>query len=103
MASLSPLFLPPEVHTMLDAFLPSDSYFRFNPYISEDISMDENRQEKLNMLQAEGARYLEKNEEKLKKVARILTREKRSTQRMAEWLRFKADMYNSLSLYSSKF
>uniref|UniRef100_A0A7N6BG00 PNPLA domain-containing protein n=1 Tax=Anabas testudineus TaxID=64144 RepID=A0A7N6BG00_ANATE len=92
-----------EVHTMLDAFLPSDTYYRFNPYISEDISMDDNRQEKLNMLQTEGVRYLEKNEEKLKKVARILTREKGSVQRMAEWLRFKADMYNGLSLYSSKF
>ncbi|XP_029009711.1 calcium-independent phospholipase A2-gamma-like isoform X2 [Betta splendens] len=91
-----------EVHTMLDAFLPADTYFRFNPYISEDISMDENRQEKLNMLQAEGARYLEKNEQKLQKVARILTQEKGSVQRVAEWLRFKADMYNGLSLYPSK-
>ncbi|KAK2842509.1 hypothetical protein Q5P01_012709 [Channa striata] len=83
-----------EVHTMLDAFLPPNTYFRFNPYISEDISMDESRQEKLNLLQAEGIRYLEKNEEKLKKVARILTQEKSSVQRMAEWVRLKADMYN---------
>lgn len=91
-----------EVHAMLDAFLPSNTYFRFNPYMSEDISMDENRQEKLNMLQAEGTRYLERNEEKLKKVTRILTREKSSVQRMAEWARLRADMYNSLSFRSSK-
>ncbi|XP_034542205.1 calcium-independent phospholipase A2-gamma-like isoform X2 [Notolabrus celidotus] len=92
-----------EVHAMLDAFLPPNSYYRFNPYLSEDISMDENRQEKLNMLQAEGIRYLERNEEKLKKVARILNREKSSVQRVAEWGKLRADMYNGLSFYSSKF
>lgn len=91
-----------EVHAMLDAFLPPDTYFRFNPYISEDISMDENRQEKLNLLQAEGVRYLERNEEKLKKVTRILTREKSSVQRMADWARLRADMHHSLSFHSSK-
>ncbi|XP_059191844.1 calcium-independent phospholipase A2-gamma-like isoform X2 [Centropristis striata] len=86
-----------EVHAMLDAFLPPGTYFRFNPYMSEDISMDENRQEKLNLLQAEGIRYLERNEEKLKKAAHILTREKNSVQRMAEWARLRADMYNGSS------
>ena len=101
-SSLSPPFLPPEVHAMLDAFLPPDTYFRFNPYMSEDISMDESRQEKLSLLQAEGVRYLERNEEKLKKVTRILTREKSSVQRMAEWARLRADMYNGLSFQSSK-
>lgn len=87
---------------MLDAFLPPDAYFRFNPYMSEDISMDENRQEKLRLLQCEGSRYLERNEEKLKKVARILTQEKSSVQRMSEWARLKADMYHGLTAHSSK-
>ncbi|KAM9854018.1 calcium-independent phospholipase A2-gamma-like isoform 2-T2 [Aulostomus maculatus] len=91
-----------EVHAMLDAFLPPNTYFRFNPHMSEDISMDDSRQEKLNHLQAEGIRYLERNEEKLKKVAGILTQEKSSVQRVAEWARLRADMYNGLSLYSSK-
>ncbi|XP_061534017.1 calcium-independent phospholipase A2-gamma-like [Phycodurus eques] len=91
-----------EVHAMLDGFLPADTYFRFNPYVSEDISIDDNRQDKLNLLQAEGFRYLERNEEKLRKVARILTREKGSAQRLAEWVRTRADMYNSLSLNSFK-
>lgn len=91
-----------EVHAMLDAFLPPNTYFRFNPYISEDISMDESRQEKLNLLQAEGVRYLERNEEKLKKVTRILTQEKSSVHRMADWARLRADMYHGLSRHSSK-
>lgn len=92
-----------EVHAMLDAFLPPNTYFRFNPYMSEDIPLDENRYEKLNLLQAEGVRYLERNEEKLEKAARILNREKRSVQRMAEWVRRRADMYTGLSFYSFKF
>uniref|UniRef100_A0A146ZMH3 Calcium-independent phospholipase A2-gamma n=1 Tax=Fundulus heteroclitus TaxID=8078 RepID=A0A146ZMH3_FUNHE len=86
-----------EVHAMLDAFLPPDTYFRFNPFVSEEVSMDESRLEKLNLLQAEGVRYLQRNDEKLRKVARILTREKSSVQRMAEWARLRADMYNGLS------
>lgn len=83
-----------EVHAMLDAFLPPHTYFRFNPYISEEVSMDENRQEKLNLLQTECVRYLERNEEKLQKVARILNREKSSVQRMAEWAKLRVDMFN---------
>ncbi|XP_058501955.1 calcium-independent phospholipase A2-gamma-like isoform X1 [Solea solea] len=91
-----------EVHTMLDTFLPPNTYFRFNPYVSEDVSMDESRHEKLNLLQAEGVRYLERNEEKLKKVTRILSREKSSIQKMEDWARLKVDMYNGLSVKSSK-
>ncbi|XP_056137548.1 calcium-independent phospholipase A2-gamma-like isoform X2 [Lampris incognitus] len=91
-----------EVHTMLDALLPPDTYFRFNPYMSEEVALDESRNEKLNLLQAEGLRYLERNEEKLKKAARILTREKSSVQRLAEWARLRADMYNGLPSFSSK-
>lgn len=82
---------------MLDAFLPPDTYFRFNPFLNEDVSLDESRHEKLNLLQAEGIRYLERNEEKLSKVARILTREKSSIQRVTEWAKLKTDMYNGLS------
>lgn len=101
--SLSPSFFSLEVHTMLDAFLPPNTYFRFNPCLSEDIAMDEHRQEKLKFLQTEGIRYLERNEEKLKKVSGILIQEKSSVQRMAEWARLKADMYYGLSSHSSKF
>ncbi|KAM8891107.1 calcium-independent phospholipase A2-gamma-like [Spinachia spinachia] len=83
-----------EVHAMLDAFLPPDTYFRFNPFMHEDISMDESRHEKLSLLQADGLRYLERNEEKLKKVVGLLTREKSSVQTVTEWARLRANMYN---------
>uniref|UniRef100_A0A8B9S840 Patatin like phospholipase domain containing 8 n=1 Tax=Apteryx owenii TaxID=8824 RepID=A0A8B9S840_APTOW len=89
-----------EVHTMLDALLPPDTYFRFNPLMNEDIPLDENRKEKLNQLQTDGIRYLERNEEKLRKAAKILTQEKTTLQRFNDWIRLKADMYEGLPFLS---
>ncbi|XP_051885776.1 calcium-independent phospholipase A2-gamma isoform X1 [Pristis pectinata] len=89
-----------EVHTMLDALLPPDTYFRFNPFMSEDIVLDENRKEKLNQLQMDGARYLERNEPKLKKAAKILGQEKDLLQKVADWFKLKTDMYDGLPLTS---
>uniref|UniRef100_A0A8C5N776 PNPLA domain-containing protein n=1 Tax=Gouania willdenowi TaxID=441366 RepID=A0A8C5N776_GOUWI len=85
-----------EVHTMLDALLPPDTYFRFNPLMSEDVPMNESRREKLNFLISEGERYLELNEVKLKKAASVLGQEKGAIQRLAEWAKLKADMYEGL-------
>uniref|UniRef100_A0A8C3SDT2 Patatin like phospholipase domain containing 8 n=1 Tax=Chelydra serpentina TaxID=8475 RepID=A0A8C3SDT2_CHESE len=89
-----------EVHTMLDGLLPSDTYFRFNPLMNEDIPLDENRKEKLNQLRTDGIRYLERNEEKIKKAAKILTQEKTVLQRFNEWIRLKAYMCEGLPFLS---
>ncbi|KFP82867.1 PREDICTED: calcium-independent phospholipase A2-gamma [Apaloderma vittatum] len=89
-----------EVHTMLDALLPPDTYFRFNPLMNEDIALDESRKEKLNQLQTDGIRYLERNEEKLRKAAEVLTEEKTTLQRLQDWIRLKADMYEGLPFLS---
>lgn len=89
-----------EVHTMLDALLPPDTYFRFNAYMSEDIQLNENRVEKLNFLKSEGERYLERNEAKLRKAASVLGQEKSAMQRLAEWAKLKADMYEGFPFVS---
>lgn len=89
-----------EVHTMLDALLPPDTYFRFNPYMSEDIPLNESRMDKLNFLKSEGARYLERNEAKLRKAASVLGQEKSAIQRLAEWAKLKSDMYEGLPFIS---
>ncbi|XP_069012928.1 calcium-independent phospholipase A2-gamma isoform X1 [Embiotoca jacksoni] len=89
-----------EVHTMLDALLPPDTYFRFNPYMSEDIPLNESRTDKLNFLKSEGERYLECNEAKLRKAASVLCQEKSTIQRLAEWAKLKADMYQGLPFVS---
>lgn len=98
--SLPPPVLRPEVHAMLDALLPPDTYFRFNPHLSEDVPLHENRVEKLNFLKGEGERYLERNEAKLKKAAGVLGLEKSNVQRVAEWAKLKADMYKGLPFIS---
>lgn len=85
---------------MLDALLPPDTYFRFNPLMNEDIPLDESRKEKLSQLQTDGIRYLERNEEKLRKAAKILTQEKTTLQRLQDWIRLKADMYEGLPFLS---
>uniref|UniRef100_A0A8C2XKE3 Patatin-like phospholipase domain containing 8 n=1 Tax=Cyclopterus lumpus TaxID=8103 RepID=A0A8C2XKE3_CYCLU len=89
-----------EVHTMLDALLPPDTYFRFNPYLSEDIPLNESRAEKLNFLKGEGERYLERNEAKLRMAASVLGQEKSTIQRLAEWAKLKANMYEGLPFVS---
>ncbi|XP_040007513.1 calcium-independent phospholipase A2-gamma isoform X2 [Xiphias gladius] len=89
-----------EVHTMLDALLPPDTYFRFNPYMSEDIPLNESRTEKLNFLKSEGERYLERNDAKLRNAASVLGQEKSTIQRLAEWAKLKADMYEGLPFVS---
>ncbi|XP_041113908.1 calcium-independent phospholipase A2-gamma-like [Polyodon spathula] len=85
-----------EVHTMLDALLPPNTYFRFNPHLNEDIQLNENRKEKLNQLQTEGTRYLERNDEKLKKAAEILVQDKTTFQSVNDWIKCKSDMYDGL-------
>lgn len=85
---------------MLDALLPPDTYFRFNPYMSEDIPLHESRTEKLNFLKSEGERYLERNEAKLRKAANVLGQEKSTIQGLAEWAKLKADMYKGFPFIS---
>ncbi|KAM6203190.1 calcium-independent phospholipase A2-gamma [Rhynchocyon petersi] len=89
-----------EVHIMLDGLLPPDTYFRFNPVMCENIPLDESRNEKLDQLQLEGLRYIERNEEKMKKVARILSQEKTTLQKINDWIKLKSDMYEGLPFFS---
>lgn len=94
------IFVLTEVHVMLDGLLPADTYFRFNPVICENIPLDESRNEKLDQLQLEGMKYLERNDEKMKKVAKILSREKTTLQKISDWIKLKSDMYEGLPFFS---
>lgn len=89
-----------EVHTMLDALLPPDTYFRFNPHMSEDIPLNESRIEKLNFLKSEAEVYLQRNQAKLQKAAQVLGQKKSPVQRLSEWAKLKADMYEGLPFVS---
>lgn len=106
--TLSPLCFSPilfffaltEVHIMLDGLLPPDTYFRFNPVMCENIPLDESRNEKLDQLQLEGLKYIERNEQKMKKVAKILSQEKTTLQKINDWIKLKTDMYEGLPFFS---
>ncbi|OCT87412.1 hypothetical protein XELAEV_18021107mg [Xenopus laevis] len=87
-----------EVHKTLDALLESDTYFRFNPVMNEDITLDESRKEKLGLLQMDGMRYLDRNEEKLKRAAQVLSQEKTIVQSLYDWIKLKKDTYEGFPL-----
>ncbi|CAO2586208.1 Calcium-independent phospholipase A2-gamma [Lemmus lemmus] len=89
-----------EVHIMLDGLLPPDTYFRFNPVMCENIPLDESRNEKLDQLQLEGMKYIERNEQKMKKVAKILSQDKTTLQKINDWIKLKTDMYEGLPFFS---
>uniref|UniRef100_A0A8C6G470 PNPLA domain-containing protein n=1 Tax=Moschus moschiferus TaxID=68415 RepID=A0A8C6G470_MOSMO len=89
-----------DVHVMLDGLLPPDTYFRFNPVMCENIPLDESRNEKLNQLQLEGLKYIERNEEKMKKLAKILSQAKTTLQKINDWIKLKTDMYEGLPFFS---
>nr|XP_044991955.1 calcium-independent phospholipase A2-gamma isoform X2 [Jaculus jaculus] len=89
-----------EVHVILDGLLPPDTYFRFNPVMCENIPLDESRNEKLDQLQLEGLKYIERNEYKINKVAKILCQEKTTLQKINDWIKLKSDMYEGLPFFS---
>ncbi|XP_058450888.1 calcium-independent phospholipase A2-gamma-like isoform X2 [Malaya genurostris] len=63
-------------HTILSDLLPPGHYFRFNPYLTEFLSMVEVRPEKLAQLERDTMEYYRRNEDKFELVADLLTRKR---------------------------
>ena len=74
------------VHTILKDLLPTESYFRLNPTLSEDIMMDENKPEKLDILVQEAENYVAANQWKIQLAAASLVQGKRPGQRVWEFV-----------------
>ncbi|XP_061591467.1 calcium-independent phospholipase A2-gamma-like [Cololabis saira] len=74
------------VHTLLDELLASDVYFRFNPMLSAEVPLDENRPEVLDQLQRDTQNYLERNRPKLAKLCLVLGAERSSAGRAKDWM-----------------
>ncbi|KAM9751921.1 calcium-independent phospholipase A2-gamma-like [Menidia menidia] len=74
------------VHTLLDELMAPDVYFRFNPMLSAEVSLDENRPGALNQLQRDTQSYLERNRLKLARLCLVLGPERSSVGRAKDWM-----------------
>ncbi|KAH7973458.1 hypothetical protein HPB49_001307 [Dermacentor silvarum] len=73
--------------TEVQDLLPPNAYFRFNPYLSEWITLDENRAEKLDQLKQDAQMYLRRNSEKFDSAVKSLLTKRGPMQRVNDWLR----------------
>ncbi|XP_071961055.1 calcium-independent phospholipase A2-gamma-like isoform X2 [Antedon mediterranea] len=82
------------VHTIMNDLLPPKTYYRFNPFLSEDFDLDENRPEKLNMMEEDIRLYLEENEQKIADSVKALTNKKTPVQKVSDWVKHKKLLYD---------
>lgn len=75
------------VHTTIQDLLPPNAYFRFNPYLSEWITLDENRAEKLDQLKQDAQMYLRRNSEKFDSAVKSLLTKRGPVQKVNDWLK----------------
>lgn len=81
------------VHTMLNDLLPEHVYFRFNPYLTEMLSMVEIRPEKISQLEQDAKMYIRRNEEKFQKAAKVLLERKQIPHKFLDWIRLQKQIY----------
>jgi calcium-independent phospholipase A2-gamma len=81
------------VHTMLQDLLDPSTYFRFNPYMSEELQLDETNPEKWEVMKQDTLMYCRKNQHKLDTAAEKLLLAKLPHQKAMNWLDDKKDMY----------
>ncbi|XP_029043715.2 calcium-independent phospholipase A2-gamma-like isoform X3 [Osmia bicornis bicornis] len=81
------------VHTMLNDLLPEHVYFRFNPYLTEMLSMVEIRPEKISQLEQDAKMYVRRNEEKFQKAAKVLSEKRQIQQKILDWIILHKQIY----------
>ncbi|XP_076448406.1 calcium-independent phospholipase A2-gamma-like [Babylonia areolata] len=79
------------VHIMMADVMPPNTYFRFNPYLSEDVPLDEIRPDRLEVMKRDTTMYLRKNDGKMRKAASILRHTRLPHQMVMDWAKLKAD------------
>ena len=78
-----------DVHTVLNDLLPADTYYRFNPYMSEDFLLNEIQEEKLQQMQFDTQLYLRRNASKLNKAGQQLKLTRTAQQKVQDWAKDK--------------
>lgn len=74
---------------MLLDLLPPKLYYRFNPFLSEEFHLDENRPEKWKAMQYDTNMYMRRNDNKFKQAAKQLLRPKTTSQKIENYLKDK--------------
>ncbi|XP_066586766.1 calcium-independent phospholipase A2-gamma-like isoform X2 [Prorops nasuta] len=81
------------VHIMLNDLLPDHIYFRFNPYLTEMLTIAEIRPEKIDQLEQDALMYIRRNEEKFQKVAHTLLKKRKVQQKISDWVDLQKKTY----------
>lgn len=81
------------VHSTLHDLLPPAVYIRLNPYLSESVTMDETRPEKLQQLCMDTQMYMRRNEHKVAHAAKVLTRRRSKSQELIDWFTLRKQLY----------
>lgn len=77
---------------MLNDLLPGDVYYRFNPYLTEMLSMVETDSQKLEQLRRDAIMYLRRNEDKFQEAARVLMKEKGPVEKVKDYVKVQKEM-----------
>lgn len=77
---------------MLNDLLPSDVYYRFNPYLTEMLSMVEIDPDKLEQLEKDAVMYLRRNDDKFQRAAKSLLEKRTPTQKVMDWVHLRKEL-----------
>lgn len=77
---------------MLNDLLPNNVYYRFNPYLTEMLSMVEIDPAKLEQLEKDAIMYLRRNEDKFQRAAKTLLEKRTPTQKVMDWFHLQKEL-----------
>ncbi|XP_071533326.1 calcium-independent phospholipase A2-gamma-like [Panulirus ornatus] len=84
------------VHTTMHDLLPGNVYYRFNPYLTDEIGLDEIGADRLALMMEDTRLYLRKNEMKIQEAVQALTITKNPLDRIKDWYQYQRQLWPSV-------